>query len=175
LLVRTADDPVALVADVRSAVHSANGSATFDRATSLDRILADQMAERRLTTDVIGGFAMAALGLAALGMYGLLTMLVAARRRDIGVRLAIGAPARWVARAVVGEGVRSAGAGVAIGAALAVGVAPALRSQLVDGSGRDPLAIVTVGAAMLIVAALAAAIPAVRAARIDPIHALRAE
>lgn len=175
LLVRTAGDPLALAADVRWAVRAANSAATFDRATSLERILADQMAERRLTTEVIGGFATAALALAALGMYGLLAVLVASRRRDIGVRLAIGASPGVVARDVVAEALRSAGAGIVIGALFALGAGPVLRSLLVGVSGRDPVTILAVCALLLAVAILAAAIPAVRAARTDPLEALRAD
>lgn len=175
LLVRTAGDPLARAADVRSAVRAADRLATFDRATSLERILDDQMAPRRLTTQVIDGFAIAALALAALGVYGLLAVLVASRRREIGVRLAIGASPRLVARDVVADGMRSTIVGVAIGAILAFGAGPVLRGLLVGVSARDPFTVGTVGGVLLVVAILAAAVPAARAARTDPLEALRAE
>ncbi len=107
LLIRTDGDPLGHAADIRSAVHAASSQTTFDRVTSLERILAEQMAGRRLTTDVIGGFAAAALALAALAIYGLLALVVTSRRREIGIRIAIGASRGIVARAVIAGALRS--------------------------------------------------------------------
>jgi hypothetical protein len=103
LLVRTHGDPLAAALEVRSAVRAADASTTFTHATSLEQILGEQLAQRRVTTTVIRGFATAALTLAALGMYGLLAMLVGSRRREIGVRLAIGAPAAAVAQTIIAK------------------------------------------------------------------------
>jgi predicted permease len=175
LLVRTDRPPLDAAADVRAAVRSANGAATFTHATSLDRILADQLAERRVTTGVIGAFASAALVLAALGMYGLLAVLVGGRTREIGVRLAIGAPPAAVARQVVRESLGNAVAGIAIGSVLALAAGSLLQSLLVGVSARDPATLATVAGLLVAVAAAAAFLPARRAARIDPVTALRAE
>ena len=99
ILARTSsDDALDLATRVRAAVRAVDRAITFDSPTTLDRILAEQLVARRMTTGVIGGLAGAALALAALGLYGLLTVLVAARRRDIGVRLALGASPQRVAR-----------------------------------------------------------------------------
>ena len=80
-----------LATRVRAAVRAVDHAITFDEPTTLDRIMAEQLVARRMTTGVIGGLAGTALALAALGLYGLLTVQVAARRRDIGLRLALGA------------------------------------------------------------------------------------
>ena len=108
LLVRTAGDPAAIGPAVRSAVHGADRAVTVSAPMSLDRILADQLVERRVATGVIGSFAGAGLTLAALGLYGLLAVLVASRRREIGVRLALGASPAVVAGVVVRESVCNA-------------------------------------------------------------------
>ena len=175
LLVRTDGSPLDTIADVRAAVRAANGAATFTGATSLDRILGDQLAERRVTTGVISGFAIAALVLAALGMYGLLAVLVGGRTREIGVRLAIGAPPAAVARQVVRESLGNAVAGIAIGSVLALAAGSLLQGLLVGVSARDPATLGTVAALLIAVAAAAAFLPARRAARVDPVIALRAE
>jgi putative ABC transport system permease protein len=175
LLVRTARDPLAVAADVRSAVRAANAAAAVSNATSLARILSDQLAQRRVTTEVIGGFATAALALAALGMYGLLAMLVSSRTREIGVRLAIGASPSSLAQQVVADALRSATAGIAVGCLLALAAGSLLQSLLVGVSGRDPRTLLTVAGVLLAVAIVAAAIPARRAAHVNPLAALRAE
>jgi putative ABC transport system permease protein len=175
LLVRTDGQPLDTIVDIRAAVRSASGAITFTHATSLERMLGDQLGERRVTTGVIGGFAVAALVLAALGMYGLLAVLVGGRTREIGVRLAIGAPPGLVARQVVRESLGNAVAGVAIGSVLALATGSLLQGLLVGVSSRDPATLAGVAALLIAVAAAAAFLPARRAARIDPVIALRAE
>jgi putative ABC transport system permease protein len=175
LLVRTQGDPLAAAADVRSAVRAADAATTFTHPTSLERILAGQLAQRRVTTDVIGGFAAAALSLAALGMYGLVAMLAGGRTREIGVRLAIGATPASVARHVVGESLGNAVAGIATGCLIALAAGTLIQSLLVDVSAHDPATLGLVAAVLLVVAVVAALVPAIRAARIDPVAALRAE
>src|SRR6185503_4319066 len=175
LLVRTQGDPLAAAADVRSAVRAADAATTFTHSTSLERILAGQLAQRRVTTDVIGGFAAAALSLAALGMFGLVAMLAGGRTREIGVRLAIGATPASVARHVVGESLGNAVAGIAIGCLIALAAGTLIQSLLVDVSAHDPATLGLVAAVLLVVAVVAALVPAIRAARVDPVAALRAE
>ena len=156
-----------------SAVHAANTATTFNRATSLERILAEQLVQRRVTTDVIGGFATAALALAALGMYRTARRArrqppARDRRPPRGRRLADS-----VARQVVGESLRNTVAGLAIGCLLALVTGSLIQSLLVGVSARDPLTLGTVASVLLVVAVAAALIPAWRAARTDPVEALR--
>ena len=175
LLVRTSGDPLAAAADIRGAVRALDPAITFNRATSLDAILSDQLAQRRVTTGVIGGFGLAALALAALGLYSLLAVLVGNRAREIGVRLAVGATPMSVGFQVVRESVRNAVAGIALGVLLAIGTGRFIQSLLVDVSPRDPVTLLAVAAVLLTVATGAAIIPARRAARVDPLVALRSE
>jgi predicted permease len=175
LLVRTSGDPLAAGSEVRAALREVDPAITVNRATSLEAILGEQLAARRLTTDLIGGFGLTALLLAALGMYGLLTVLVASRTREIGVRLAIGASPSTVARHIVGDSLVNAAIGLVAGTILALATGRLLSSLLVGVSARDPLTMVTVGAVLLVVATAAALLPARRAARVDAVTALRAE
>jgi putative ABC transport system permease protein len=173
VLVRTAGDPLASAASLRAAVRAVDATAPVERVTSLADILAEQLVARRATTDVIGGLAGAALALAALGLYGLLAMIVSSRTREIGVRLALGALPGQIARQVVGDSLRSALAGVGAGIVLALFAGRLLQRLLVGVTASDATTIGTVSLALIAVAGLAAFVPALRAARIDPARALR--
>ena len=173
LLVRTSGDPLSLAIDVRAAIRAVDERVTFDGVTSLERILAAQLVSRRVTTNVIGIFAVAAVCLASLGMYGLLTVLVGARTHEIGVRLAVGASPASVARRVVGDSLRTTAIGIAAGAALSLVAARLIRHLLVGISPADPLTIIFGIIVLVTVAAAAALIPATRAARTNPTIVLR--
>jgi predicted permease len=175
LIVRTAGDPIAITPDVRAAIRETDPRITFDHATSLDAILADQMASRRVTTDVIGGFAAVALALAALGIYGLIAIVVGGRTREIGLRLAIGASPASVVRHVLVSSLGNAAIGVSLGVVLAIGTGKFVRSLLVDVSGSDPMTLSAVAATLVAVSFIAALLPARRAGRVDPAVTLRAE
>ena len=175
LLVRTSADPRQRIAEVRAAVTRLDRAITFDEPTTLSQILADQLATRRITTGVVESFAAAALVLAMLGLYGLLAILVAGRTREIGVRLALGAPPALVARNVLRESLANTVAGAAIGCVLAIAAGRLIESLLVGISSTDPLTLSIVVATLLVVSLLASVAPARRAARLDPIEALRAE
>jgi putative ABC transport system permease protein len=120
-------------------------------------------------------FAVLALALAAIGVYGVLACLVAQRTREIGVRLALGAPPSTVRRLVVAHSLRLSVTGIAIGAAAALAVGPALQSQLFAITPRDPLTLAGVCAGLLGLALMASYVPSRRATRVDPLAALRAE
>ena len=175
LLVRTTGDPMAQATEVRAAVRSADPAITIDRFTTIDQILAEQLVSRRVTSGVISGFATTALGLAALGVYGLLMIAVASRRREIGIRLAVGASPASIALRTFRDGLASAGFGVVLGLGLALISGRYLRGLLVDVSASDPALLALTAAVLLGTATAAAAIPAWRAARVDPLSALRQE
>jgi putative ABC transport system permease protein len=175
LIVRTNGDPLAVIGGVRSALRAINPAITMDRPLALETVLAGQLAERRVTTDVIGGFAFVALALAALGMYGLLAMLVSSRQREIGVRLAIGASPRLVAWNVLRDSLINAAAGVGIGVALAIGAGRLIESLLVGVTAFDPTTIAIVAVSLFALAGAAALGPARKASRIDAVIALRNE
>jgi predicted permease len=175
LLVRSATDTRAVAQEVRSGVRAIEPGATVGSPASLAGILGDQLVARRVTADVIGGFAGAALALAALGVYGVVAMLVASRTREIGVRLALGASPRGIFGRVLGESILNAAPGIAGGVVLAIVAGRLLEGFLVGVSGGDPLTLALVAGTMLGAAVLAALFPAVRAARVDPAIALRGE
>jgi putative ABC transport system permease protein len=175
ILVRTTTDPMAIVSHVRISLRRLNSSITFSRPTSLSQILAEQLAARRSTTAVIGTFAIAALSLATLGIYGLLAVFVSVRTREIGVRLAIGASPRAVALGVFREGLVSAATGAAVGCLLALATGRLVSAMLVGTSSTEPTVLAVVVLVLLVVAGAAAWAPARRAASIDPVNALRAE
>ncbi|MBL8114086.1 MAG: ABC transporter permease [Acidobacteria bacterium] len=135
--------------------------------------LADWAAPTRFLLQILGGLAVAGVLLAALGLFGLATYRVAAREREIGIRMALGADARRVVREVLGGALRLAGFGILLGLGLSALVGRALSSVLFGASPLDPVVLVGVSALLLGVAALASLVPARRAAAIDPVHTLR--
>jgi predicted permease len=175
LVMRTSVDPAPLVADVRSIVQGVDRRATLETPALLSKILATQLASRTITTDVLGSFAAAAMVLAALGLYGLLAMLVSGQTREIGVRLSLGATPSVVARGVVARSLRHTAAGLAAGLVLTVIAGRIVRSLLVDVSAGDPLTIAFVLSLTALTAFAAALVPAFRASRVDPVEALRSE
>jgi ABC-type antimicrobial peptide transport system permease subunit len=161
------------VPGIRSAIRAIDPAITVDQPLALDGVLDGQLAERRVTTDVIGGFSFASFALAALGMYGLLAMLVASRRREIGVRLALGASPRLVGWNVLRHSLIDAAAGVVLGVTLAIATGRFIESLLVGVKAHDSMTIATVALSLFALACLAAVGPARKASRIDAAIALR--
>jgi putative ABC transport system permease protein len=173
LLLRAAQDPRTMLRDVRAGVRTVEPTATVSAPRRLADIADEQLVTRRVTADVISGFAAAALALAALGVYGVLTLIVASRTREIGVRLALGATPKGIARHVLLRSLVHALPGVALGIALAVIAGRLLEGTLVGVTGTDVSTLTAVAGTMLAAATVAALLPAMRAARVDPIDALR--
>jgi putative ABC transport system permease protein len=173
LLVRTEGESSALAPDVRGAIRRVDPLVPVDRLIPLSSILDEQLAARRATTHAIDGFAAAALGLAGLGLYGLLALLVSSRTREIAIRLALGSSPAVEAARVSRECLVSTAAGTIAGVWLALGFGRLVQSLLAGVSPRDPFTLAAVCGTMLLVAAAAAALPAWRAARVDPSTALR--
>ena len=173
VLARTTRDPLAIAADVRARIRQLDAGITFNTPTTLERVLGEQLMERRVTTRVMSGFAIAALALAAVGLYALLVMLVANRRRDIGIELALGASRQRIAAAVIRESAVNAAAGIAVGVVLAVMTGRLIQALLVGVSPADPMTLGIVIATLAAVSLAAACAPAIRASRVDPIIALR--
>ncbi len=133
------------------------------------------LADRRFLLLLVGLFAVMALGLAAIGIYGVVAFSVARRTQEIGIRMAIGARRTDVPRLVLGEGARMAAAGVAIGIAVSLAITRLLESLLFDVSATDPMTLLGVALVLCLVALIASYIPAHRAVRLDPMTALRHE
>ncbi len=175
ILVRTRIDPRGIVEPARGAVASLDRHQPLYHVLTLDQYFAESVSEPRLSTLLLSGFAGLAVLLACLGVYGVISYIVIQRRHEIGVRMALGAEASEVLRWMLVRGLALASVGIAIGLAFALGLAHLLSSALYGVRPTDPVIFVTAPMALLSVALLASYIPARRAARVDPMVALRYE
>lgn len=141
----------------------------------MDGILDDRLAPRRLSLLLVEAFAAVALGLALLGIYGVMSYAVSQRVPEIGVRMALGAAPAEIHRMIIRDGLGLAVPGLLAGAALALGVTRLTPSMLFEVSPGDPVAFATVAIGVLGIALIACYIPARRAARVDPLSAIRIE
>jgi putative ABC transport system permease protein len=175
LVIRAGGDPARLTAAIRREVLKIDKDQPVGQLGSMEQILSSYFAEPRLQTDVMGAFALVALLLAVVGIYGVNSYMVTERRLEIGVRIALGATPASVAGAIVMQGMKLAGMGIAIGLAGSIAAASALRGELVGVSATDPVTLAGVALLLATVAALACYIPAHRATRIEPAVVLRGE
>jgi putative ABC transport system permease protein len=175
LTVRTTGDPMSTVGAVRREVAAMNPGIVLTRVQPLTRLVRDTTAGPRLTVLVFAIFATAALVLAAIGLYGIVSYSVTQRTREIGVRMALGARPGGIVGSVLGQGVRLALIGVALGGLLAYWAVRALRSILYETEPTDPATFIGIAVMLVLVAGLASVVPAIRAARVDPLGALRSE
>jgi predicted permease len=173
LVVRTRDEPMRMARTVQDAIWSIDKDQTITSVFTLEDAIGTAIARPRLFTALLGLFGGLGLLLGALGIYGVLAYLVNQRRREIGVRIALGAQRRDVVRMVVGRGLGLAGAGVVVGIAGALGVTRFMQGVLYGVEPTDPGIFVLVAAVLLAVAGLASWVPALRATRVDPVDALR--
>jgi putative ABC transport system permease protein len=175
VVVRTTGDPTALTGAVREAVRRVDASIpVYDVSTMQEQVSRSILAER-LSGGMIAVFALMALVLATVGVYGLIAYSVAERKHEIGIRLALGAQGRDVRRLVVGQGVRLTLVGVVIGLGAAIGIGRGLRSMLFGITPMHLPTLLGVSTILVAVAAIASWIPARRAARTDLLGALRGE
>jgi predicted permease len=162
-------------AAIRAAVRSTDpAQPVFDVKTMDDRI-ATSLGPRRFAVRLLGGFAVIALLMAAIGLYGMISYAVAQRTQEIGIRMALGAQQSEVLSLILGHGMRLAFAGVAIGLIGSALLTKVVASQLYQVSRFDPLTLAATALALIAVAALASYLPARRAMRVDPMIALRYE
>lgn len=173
LVFRTEGDVGALTTALRGLVRELNASVP-PRFRTMRTVVGESLATRRFVLVLIGVFGAAALALASLGVYSVISYLVAQRRREIGVRIALGAHPEAVRRMVVREGVVLAGIGVAIGAAGALAASRYVQAMLYGVQPTDPASFVGVAVVLILVAAVASWLPARRAAAIPPAEVLRA-
>jgi predicted permease len=175
LAVRTRDNSAATLTAVRAAIHELEPGIPLDNVRPLDSWISRALDTRRITELLLGGFALLATLLASIGIYGVMSLYVTSRYREFGVRLAIGADPAALVGLVLREGLVVALVGVSIGIVGAFGATRWVRALLYDVNATDPLVFSSLSIALLAVAALACYIPARRAARSDPLVALRAE
>jgi len=175
IVVRTTGDPLAFVAPVRLAVREAARGTPIAEVATMEQLIGASVAQRRLSMALLGTFALLALVLASVGIYGVLSYAVAERSREIGIRRALGAQDAQVVGMVVGEGMRLVAVGVASGIAASFASTRLMRSLLYGVGASDPATFVIVTLIVGGVALAASYLPARRAARVDPTEALRAE
>ena len=175
LAVRTNGSPAPVIAGVRRAVAEVEPSIPLDDVKSFSSIIDQSFAERRLTKLLLGGFALVGLILAAVGIYGVMSLHVANRAREFGIRLAIGADPRAVVRLVLGEGAMLTGLGLALGIGGAILLTRWIASLLYDVSPTDPIVLISLPLMLGGIALAACYIPARRAASSDPLAVLRVD
>ena len=175
LVVRTAGDPAGMIRAVKNQVWAVDKDQPMYKIRTMEQVLEESQSSSRFTLVLLGVFAAVAMGLAAVGIYGVISYTVTQRTREIGIRIALGAARHDVLRLVVGQGTVLAVAGVVLGLGGALGLTRVMSSLLFGVSATDPL--IFAGAAMFLgaVALLASYIPARRAMSVDPMVSLRCD
>ena len=174
-LVRTTTEPSSQLAAVKAAIREVNPNQTFSLTATMEELVADSLKERRFNLFLLGMFAVIALLLATIGIYGSISYSTRQRTNEIGVRIALGAQSRDVLRLIIGQGLGLALIGVAIGLAAAFLLTRAIKSFLFGVTPTDPLTFLAISVLLLLTALIASLIPARRATKVDPLVALRTE
>jgi hypothetical protein len=175
LVLRSPLPPETLVPAVRAALREIDPEMATGEYQTLDAVVGRAASPRRFVVSLLGAFAAAAVALAALGIYGVISYSVHRRTAEIGIRMALGAPAERARSAVLSETMRLALSGVALGVLGAVALSTLIASQLYGVSPRDPLTYTGVAGMLIFVALASGYLPALRASRVSPMTALRAE
>jgi putative ABC transport system permease protein len=175
LLVSTSADVRALMAGVRRELRAVAPTVAVENLKTLEQIRDDSQASRSFAMRLLVGFSIVASALTLVGVYGVLSLSVASRRRELAIRTAVGAERRDILKLVLGEGLRLIAGGVIAGLVAAIALSRVLRTFLFEVEPTDPATLIGVGALFVCVALLACWAPARRAAKVDPLEALRCE
>jgi len=175
LVVRTAGAPLAMAESVRKAILEVDPNQPVAKVRTMEEVIATSLAPRRFILTVLGGFAAAALLLAAIGLYGVIAYYVSLRTREIGIRMALGATRGHAISVVLRQGMRLVDIGVLLGIAGSIGLTRVLVNMLYGIEATDPLTFSTVSLLLAGIGLLACWLPARRAAKINPMEALRYE
>ena len=173
IVIRTAGDPAALASPVRAELQAIDKTIAAYDIRTMDQVRSLAVSQRRFVLLLVAAFGALALVMAAVGVYGVMALIVSERTSEIGIRLALGAQPSHVLRTIVAQGVTLAAAGVVVGILAAAALAPLVATQLYGIRPLDPPTLTGVPAILLLTAALACFVPAWRAMRIDPVDALR--
>jgi predicted permease len=175
IALRSAGDPIQLTGALRAAVAELDPDLPVGEIQTMEEALGVWAAERRLTMMLVGAFALLALALGAVGVYGVMAHLVVQRTREIGIRMALGAVPREILALVLSQGAWLALLGIAAGLAGALAVTRLLAGLLFGVGPTDPITFLATAGALAVVAGAASVLPAVRAVRTDPVDALRSD
>ena len=175
LAIKAAVDPPSLVEPIVREVRDIDSNLAVYGVRTLDTYVERSLAPTRFAMTLMSAFALVALVLAAIGLYGVLSYMVGQRTHEIGVRMALGAARRSVLEMIVGRGARLATLGIAVGALASLGLTKAIADLLYGVSPTDPVTFVTVAAFLFGVVLLACLVPAYRATRVDPLASMRAD
>jgi putative ABC transport system permease protein len=175
LAVRTNIEPMSLAGSVRNAIWSVDKDQAVADIDTMDHIVAEAVARQRFSMVLLGFFAAVALLLASVGIYGVMSYSVAQRTREIGIRMALGARRADVLQMTVKDGLKLVGAGMLVGVAAAFILTRVMATLLYGISATDPITFVGISFVLLAFAMLASYVPALRATKVDPIIALRAQ
>lgn len=175
IVLRTAGDPALLTETVRAEARRIDKNLPIYDIRTMSTLRSEAVSTRRFILLIVGAFGILALGLAAIGVYGVMSLIVSERTREVGVRLALGAQPKELLKMIVGQAAKLAAIGVAVGLAAALPLAPLLDSQLYGIESFDPTTFISVPVVLMVIATLAALVPATKAMRVDPVTALRIE
>ena len=175
VVLKVAGDPAAIAESVRAEARAIDKDLPVYDIRTMETLRADSVAERRFILLIVSAFGVLALGLAAIGVYGVMSLIVSERTREVAVRVALGAEPSRMVGLILRQAATLAAIGVVIGLAAVLPLTPLLQSQLYGVTAADPMTLVSVPLGLLAIAALAALVPARRAAATDPLVALRAE
>jgi putative ABC transport system permease protein len=175
LVVRTEADPQGVVADVRGALQKVDTAVVIEGVKTMDAIRDDSVATQRFAMTLIAAFAIVALALSMVGLYGVMSHAVLQRSHEIGIRMAVGAQQHHVLRLILRQGIRLAAAGITVGLVGAFALTGTLRSMLYEVEAVDPMTFVGVSVILILAMLVACFVPARRATKVDPLIALRGE
>ena len=175
LVVRTTADPRAVVVAVERELRSVDPTAAIENVKTLEQIRDESLASRTFAMNLLTGFSVVGSALTLVGIYGMLSLSVASRRRELAIRSAVGAQQSDIRKLIFGEGFRLIAGGVLVGAALAMVLSRVLKSFLFEVQPSDPATLIVVGALFVGVGLLACWMPVRRAGKVDPLEALRYE
>jgi putative ABC transport system permease protein len=175
LIVRTYADPLTVAPSIEQAIHSIDKDLPVYSIWTVDQLLGNSLAQRRLTLVLLASLAVLALMLAAVGIYGVISNAVRQRTHELGIRIALGAQARDVMALILGQGLRMTLIGIGLGLIAAYALTRWMESLLFGVSPADAVTFAVITVVLLLVAMLACWIPSRRATKVDPMTALRCE
>jgi putative ABC transport system permease protein len=175
VILHTSRDPLAAVNDAARAIHEIDPELALSQVKTLDQVLAESVAQPRFYMTLLTAFAVVAIALCAIGIYGVIAYLVGQRSREIGIRIALGASSATVVGMIVREGIAMTAAGLSVGLLGAFALTRVMGTLLFGVAATDLVTYASVTALLAGVSVIASCVPALRAARVDPALAMRAE